>query len=137
MTRRSASLAARTCKVCSFFPCGLLAWSELVGGEPDGLDAVDPFCDPVSVKVVFLTLVALIGMPSNSGWISCTSTIGIGPVSVSDPSDDRRKSSVGALGPFGDLGEARSTILGPVTGIGKPPFRSIGPALWVPGFELP
>jgi hypothetical protein len=135
MVRRSVSFAARTCSVCSFFARGLLCWSEPAGGELDRLDVLDPFGDPVSVKVAFFTLVALIGIPSSSGWISLTSTIGTGSLSLSEASDGLRKSGVETLGPFGDLGELRSRILGAAMGNEELPFRATCPLLWIPGGE--
>jgi hypothetical protein len=89
----------------------------------------------VSVKVAFFTLVALIGIPSSSGWISLTSTIGTGSLSLSEASDGLRKSGVETLGPFGDLGELRSRILGAAMGNEELPFRATCPLLWIPGGE--
>jgi len=134
IVRRSISLAARTWSVCSFFARGLLVWSEFVGerlegeapdGEgPDLLDVPDPSWDLVAVKLDF-TLVALSRIPSNSGWISCTSTTGMGPLS----SSGFKKSGVGALDPFGDLGPgiAEETL----------PFLWASLSLCTPGRELP
>jgi hypothetical protein len=43
---------------------------EAEGGEPARPAVFDPFDEAESVKVAFLTLEALIRMPSSSGWIS-------------------------------------------------------------------
>src|SRR5205085_12354225 len=83
---RADSSAAKTCSVCSLEPCELiLDRLEPEGGDEVLLDDPDALCVGLLVKVNvgFWIVLALIGLPSSSGWISCTSTTGTGPDSSS------------------------------------------------------
>src|SRR5262249_38434799 len=86
---RWSSSAASTSSVCSLEL--LLCFSSGLTGSMGGDGLPDDCLDPVGgdtlcIKVDLLMAFALMGMPSSAGLISCTSTVGTGPLSRAVPS---------------------------------------------------